>query len=167
MKKKMQTILVLVFLSVGLLGITVPVQGETFYVRSLSAVLKPRPAPSGKALAQLKRGEKVRMLNKSGIWSKVAAGAGEGWLPSGQLSKTPVVGRVSVLAQKVRLSSKKNRRVRLRTFVAVVGVKGLVDRKNQQLSPYQTDYPALEGIEHRSVDEEDAVGFLKHVDQES
>jgi hypothetical protein len=58
------------------------------------------------------------------------------------------------------LNSASGRRIRLRTFTAVVGVKGLVDNKGEKISPYQTDYVALEWLESQPSDEENSVRFL-------
>ena len=65
-----------------------------------------------------------------------------------------------VLGQKIRLTSSSGKRVRLRTVSAVVGVKGLVDSKGEKISPYQTDYVALEWLEKQPTDEEESVQFL-------
>ncbi len=48
--------------------------------------------------------------------------------------------------QKIQLQSASGRRLRLRTFSAVVGVKGLLDSKGKKISPFQTDYAALEWL---------------------
>ena len=64
------------------------------------------------------------------------------------------------LGQKIRLNSASGRRVRLRTFTALVGVKGLVDSKGEKISPYKTDYVALEWLEKQPTDEENSVLFL-------
>ena len=45
-------------------------------------------------------------------------------------------------------------------FTAVVGVKGLVDKKGQKISPYKTDYIALEWLEKQPADEENSVQFV-------
>jgi hypothetical protein len=39
-------------------------------------------------------------------------------------------------------------------------VKGLVDSKGKKISPYQTDYAALEWLENQPSDEENSVLFL-------
>ena len=64
------------------------------------------------------------------------------------------------MSQKIRLQSSSGKRVRLRTFTAVVGVKGLVDKKAQTISPYKTDYIALEWLEKKTTDEENSVQFV-------
>ena len=66
----------------------------------------------------------------------------------------------SILSQKIRLQSSSGNRVRLRTFTAVVGVKGLVDKNGQKISPYKTDYLALEWLEKQPTDEENSVLFV-------
>ena len=78
----------------------------------------------------------------------------------GQITNIPVKIKKLVLGQKIRLTSSSGRRVRLRTFTAVVGVKGLVDSKGKKISPYQTDYVALEWLEKQPTDEENSVRFL-------
>ena len=78
----------------------------------------------------------------------------------GQITNIPVKIKKLVLGQKIRLTSSAGRRVRLRTFSAVVGVRGLVDSKGEKISPYQTDYVALEWLEKQPTDEENSVRFL-------
>jgi len=78
----------------------------------------------------------------------------------GQITNIPVKIKKLVLGQKIRLTSSSGRRVRLRTISAVVGVKGLVDSKGGEISPYQTDYVALEWLEKQPTDEENSVRFL-------
>ena len=65
-----------------------------------------------------------------------------------------------ILGQKIQLQSASGRRLRLRTFSAVVGVKGLLDSKGKKISPFQMDYAALEWLENRPFDEENSVIFL-------
>ena len=78
----------------------------------------------------------------------------------GQITNIPVKIKKLVLGQKIRLHSASGHRVRLRTFTAVVGVKGLVDSKGKKISPYQTDYVALEWLEKQPSNEENSVIFL-------
>ena len=78
----------------------------------------------------------------------------------GHISDIPVGVKKSILSQKIRLQSSSGKRVRLRTFTAVVGVKGLVDKKGQKISPYKTDYIALGWLEKQPADEENSVQFV-------
>ena len=99
-------------------------------------------------------------METKGIWHKVEAGENQGWILRGQITKVPVKIKKLILGQKIRLHSASGRRVRLRTFTAVVGVRGLVDSKGKKISPYQTDYVALEWLEKQPTDEENSVQFL-------
>ena len=133
---------------------------EIRYVKGLGAVLREQPSIQSKKLTKLSRGTKVLALEAKGIWHKVNAGEIQGWLVRGQITNTPVKIKKLVLGQKIRLTSSSGRRVRLRTISAVVGVKGLVDSKGKKISPYQTDYAALEWLENQPSDEENSVLFL-------
>ena len=133
---------------------------EIRYVKGLGAVLREQPSIQSKKLTKLSRGTKVLALEVKGIWHKVIAGEIQGWLVRGQVTNTPVKIKKLVLGQKIRLTSSSGRRVRLRTISAVVGVKGLVDSKGEKISPYQTDYVALEWLEKQPTDEENSVRFL-------
>ena len=133
---------------------------EIRYVKGLGAVLREQPSIQSKKLTKLSRGTKVLALEAKGIWHKVEAGEIQGWLLRGQITNIPVKIKNLVLGQKIRLTSSSGRRVRLRTFSAVVGVKGLVDSKGEKISPYQTDYVALEWLEKQPTDEENSVRFL-------
>ena len=133
---------------------------EIRYVKGLGAVLREQPSILSKKLTKLSRGTKVLALEAKGIWHKVIAGEIQGWLLRGQITNIPVKIKKLVLGQKIRLHSASGRRVRLRTFTAVVGVKGLVDSKGEKISPYQTDYVALERLEKQPTDEENSVRFL-------
>jgi len=46
----------------------------------------------------------------------------------------------------------------------VVGVRGLVDSKGKKISPYKTDYVALEWLEKQPSDEENSVIFLTYTE---
>ena len=133
---------------------------EIRYVKGLGAVLREQPSIQSKKLTKLSRGTKVLALEVKGIWHKVVAGEIQGWLLRGQITNIPVKIKKLVLGQKIRLTSSSGRRVRLRTISAVVGVKGLVDSKGEKISPYQTDYVALEWLEKQPTDEENSVRFL-------
>ena len=133
---------------------------EIRYVKGLGAVLREQPSILSKKLTKLSRGTKVLALEAKGIWHKVEAGEIQGWLLRGQITNIPVKIKELVLGQKIRLTSSAGRRVRLRTFSAVVGVRGLVDSKGKKISPYQTDYVALEWLEKQPTDEENSVRFL-------
>ena len=133
---------------------------EIRYVKGLGAVLREQPSIQSKKLTKLSRGTKVLALDAKGIWHKVEAGEIQGWLLRGQITNIPVKIKKLVLGQKIRLTSSAGRRVRLRTFSAVVGVRGLVDSKGEKISPYQTDYVALEWLEKQPTDEENSVRFL-------
>ena len=133
---------------------------EIRYVKGLGAVLREQPSIQSKKLTKLSRGTKVLALEAKGIWHKVVAGEIQGWLVRGQITNIPVKIKKLVLGQKIRLTSSSGRRIRLRTFSAIVGVKGLVDSKGKKISPYQTDYSALEWLENQPSDEENSVLFL-------
>ena len=133
---------------------------EIRYVKGLEAVLREQPSILSKKLTKLSRGTKVLALEAKGIWHKVEAGGIQGWLLRGQITNIPVKIKKLVLGQKIRLTSSSGQRVRLRTFSAVVGVRGLVDSKGKKISPYQTDYVALEWLEKQPTDEENSVRFL-------
>ncbi len=112
----------------------------------------------------LSRGTAVLSMESKGIWQKVVSGENQGWLLRGQISKFPVKKKKLVLGQKIRLQSSSGRRLRLRTFSAVVGVRGLVDSKGKKISPYKTDYVALEWLEKQPSDEENSVIFLTYTE---
>ena len=132
----------------------------THYIKGLESPLRQQPKISSKILTKLSRGTKVLSKETKGLWEKVQVGEIQGWLMSGQISEIPVGVKKSILSQKIRLQSSSGKRVRLRTFTAVVGVKGLVDKKGQKISPYKTDYLALEWLEKQPSDEENSVQFV-------
>ena len=133
---------------------------EIRYVKGLGADLREQPSFQTKTRTKLSRGTKVLTVETKGLWYKVIAGENQGWILRGQITNFPVKIKRFVLAQKLRLNSASGRRVRLRTFTAVVGVKGLVDSKGEKISPYQTDYLALEWLEKQPSNEENSVIFL-------
>ena len=133
---------------------------EIRYVKGLGTDLREQPSFQSKTLTKLSRGTKVLTEKTKGLWYKVIAGDNQGWILRGQITNFPVKIKRFVLAQKLRLNSASGRRVRLRTFTAVVGVKGLVDSKGEKISPYQTDYVALEWLEKQPSNEENSVIFL-------
>ena len=130
------------------------------YIKGLGAKLREHPKISSKVLTKLSRGTKVLSKETKGLWEKVEVSENQGWLMSGQISDIPVGIKKSILSQKIRLQSSSGKRVRLRTFTALVGVKGLVDKKGQKISPYKTDYLALEWLEKQPTDEENSVQFV-------
>ena len=133
---------------------------EIRYVKGLGAVLREQPSILSKRIINLSRGTKVLSLKVKGIWHKVEVEKIQGWLLRGQITNNPVKIKKLVLGQKIRLTSSSGQRVRLRTYSAVVGVRGLVDSKGEKISPYITDYVALEWLEKQPTDEENSVRFL-------
>ena len=148
------------FLSSNFIVSEIFAKEEIRYVKGLGAVLREQPSILSKKLTKLSRGTKILAIEAKGIWHKVIAGGIQGWLVRGQITNIPVKIKKSVLGQKIRLTSSSGRRIRLRTFSAIVGVKGLVDSKGNKISPYQTDYAALEWLENQPSDEENSVLFL-------
>ena len=132
----------------------------TLYIKGLESQLREQPKISSKVLTKLSRCTKVLSKETKGLWEKVEVGENQGWIMRGQISDIPVGVKKSILSQKIRLQSSSGKRVRLRTFTAVVGVKGLVDKKGQKISPYKTDYLALEWLEKQPTDEENSVQFV-------
>ena len=159
-KKKIIRIFVVVCLSSVVFASGSFAKEETHYIKGLGAVLREQPSIQGKTLTKLSRGSEVFIVDTKGIWQKVEAGENQGWILRGQITKVPVKIKKLILGQKIRLHSASGRRVRLRTFTAVVGVRGLVDSKGEKISPYQTDYVALEWLEKQPTDEENSVQFL-------
>ena len=159
-KKKIIQIFVVVFLSSMVFASRSFAKEETHYIKGLVAVLREQPSIQGKTLTKLPRGTEVLAIETKGIWHKVESGEKQGWILRGQITKVPVKIKKLILGQKIRLHSASGRRVRLRTFTAVVGVRGLVDSKGEKISPYETDYVALEWLEKQLTDEENSVQFL-------
>ena len=159
-KKKIIHIFVVVFLSSMVFASGSFAKEETHYIKGLGAVLREQPSIQGKTLTKLSRGSEVFIEDTKGIWYKVESGEKQGWILRGQITKVPVKIKKLILGQKIRLHSASGRRVRLRTFTAVVGVRGLVDSKGKKISPYKTDYVALEWLENQPTDEENSVQFL-------
>ena len=159
-KKKIIQIFVVVFLSSMVFASGSFAKEETHYIKGLGAVLREQPSIQGKTLTKLSRGTEVHAIETKGIWHKVESGEKQGWILRGQITKVPVKIKKLILGQKIRLHSASGRRVRLRSFTAVVGVRGLVDNKGEKISPYQTDYVALEWLEKQPTDEENSVQFL-------
>ena len=126
--------------------------------------MREQPSIQSKKLMNLSRGTAVLSMESRGIWQKVVSGENQGWLLRVQISKFPVKKKKLVLGQKIRLQSSSGRRLRLRTFSAVVGVRGLVDSKGKKISPYKTDYVALEWLEKQPSDEENSVIFLTYTE---
>ena len=159
---KIKSVLIfsVLFLSSNFIVSKIFANEEIRYVKGLGAVLREQPSILSKKLTKLSRGTKVLELEAKGIWHKVIAGEIQGWLFRGQITNIPVKIKKLVLGQKIRLHSASGRRVRLRTYTAVVGVKGLVDSKGEKISPYQTDYVALEWLEKQPSNEENSVIFL-------
>ncbi len=159
-KKEIIRIFVVVFLSSMVFATKSFAKEVTHYIKGLGAVLREQPSIQGKTLTKLSRGSEVFIVDTKGIWHKVESGEKQGWILRGQITKFPVKIKKLILGQKIRLHSASGRRVRLRTFTAVVGVKGLVDSKGEKISPYKTDYVALEWLEKQPTDEENSVQFL-------
>lgn len=159
-KKKIISLFAVLLFSASLFSSTSIAQKELRYIKGLGAVLRADSSIQSKTLTKLIRGTRVILLETKGIWQKVKAGDNQGWLMRGLLTNQPINLKKSVLGQKISLNASSGRRLRLRTFSAVIGVKGLVDSKGKKISPYQTDYQALEWLEKQPADEEVSVQYL-------
>ena len=159
-KKLSKLYLASLFLLFNFFLTSVSASENIFYIKGIGAVLRAQPSIESKNTFKLSRGTKVLAIGSKGIWQKVKAGENQGWLLRGQLSKNPVKRKKLILGQKIQLHSASGRRLRLRTFTAVVGVKGLLDNEGKKVSPYKTDYVALEWLENIPSDEELSVIFL-------
>ena len=99
----------------------------TGYIKGLGSALREQPRISSNVLKKLSRGTEVVTKETKGIWQKIEAEGSQGWVMRGQISDVPVRAKKSILSQKISLKSSSGKRVRLRTFSAVVGVRGLVE----------------------------------------
>ncbi len=134
------------------------------YIKGLASPLREQPIISSKILTKLTRGTEVLLKETKRLWQKVEVAGNQGWVMRGQISNVPVGVKKTILSQKIRLQSPSGKRVRLRTYTAVVGVKGLVDKKGLKISHYKTDYLALEWLEKQPTDEEKSVQFVTFVE---
>ena len=140
---------------------------EDFFVKGILANVKEEPSNSSKTIFKLKRGTKLFLIEKNNLWTRINYENRQGWLLNDQISNKSIIKiKIKTLSQKLKVNSRKNPRLRIRTVSAITGVKGLVDSEGKLVNPYDTNYASLEYLESKSYDEMESFIFLSKQDND-
>ena len=110
---------------------------EDFFVKGILANVKEEPSNSSKTIFKLKRGTKLFLIEKNNLWTRINYENRQGWLLNDQITNKSII-KIKTLSQKLKVNSRKNPRLRIRTVSAITGVKGLVDSEGKLVNPYDT-----------------------------
>jgi len=117
------------------------VQANTVYVKSANKM-------NADTITQLKRGTRVKILKKKGLWYKIKVNKKKGWVSKLFLSKNKPVEYAS-LVQEVPENIEKASRRRPSSYSVSASTRGLIadkrGRPGREL--YQSDFEALEKLE--------------------
>lgn len=156
MKKQM---IVLLLLLIGLFAWTSIATAKTWYVRSYKAFLLNAPKYGAKKISLVKKNEAVEETDIQGNWLKVKAKGREGWISKLVLTTSVSNRKISLLSQKIDITSKARRRAS--TYSSTASARGLVESGRKRIgSTQEPDYTALKKLEEIIIDEKEAVSFL-------
>ena len=133
---------------------------NTFYVKSYLLPVYEQTT-WGHPFHQFRRGDQLQALQISREgWVQVKKGEVQGWVQQNWLSTKPVQSRISQTKRSQKPSVRKKRNVRVRTVMAVVGVKGLRDSKSEAFKETESDLNAIQELESLSPDAQESVDFI-------
>ena len=136
------------------------VYANTWHIRSTRAYLLKQPEFNSMRIQPLKRGEKVTELGKKGIWIKISASSGKGWISKFMLTKSPVIPRIRLVSQRANKSSRMRSRLRLRSMQTATGVKGLIASGKKRFETQSSDFERLALLEQIKISRQEALIFL-------
>lgn len=143
-----------------LLLLPVPGARAAMYVQGESLVLREGPSPSAKPRGELKKSEKVDVLETKGLWSRVKGAALEGWAPGISLSKQPPTGG-SMLGGAGQEDFSNKARKRASSVVSAGAARGLREDGIAEKTLPRANYEALEKLRAFYVPPTDAKEFVR------
>lgn len=156
MKKTLSVIFLVLFLL-----LSVSFAETTLYVQSLKASLFIQPQLGSKQIGELKKGEKVVVVEKKSDWIKVDSSGKVGWIPSIFLSEYPPLEKVSIFEKDTDPSIKESARRRASDFVTAAAVRGLLEDRLRTNQKYLLDLSAVKWLEDLKIEEKEIDMFLE------
>ena len=133
---------------------------KQIYVQAVQTHLRQTPQMNAKSVSQLKRGQKLEVVSKKGIWFEVQVGSQKGWVSKLFISTHPPVGHAE-LHQGVKDDLAKASRRRSSSYAVSASTRGLdaSARVRDGRELYRSDFDALEKIEKINVSSTDLEKF--------
>lgn len=135
---------------------------ETMYVQAVKIELKGAPQMNAAKVADLKRGDELKVIKKDGLWYQVKAGAAAGFISRMFVSPNKPVGNADLNAD-VQVSLEKTSRRRSSSYSVSASTRGLSAdaRVRDGREMYRTDYDALKEVEAYEVKKGDLDNFQR------
>ncbi len=134
---------------------------EYLYVQSANAEMKQEPKMNGIKVADVKRGDKVIVLEKADKWFRVKLAEREGWLPKLFLSDHKPVGRAE-LARDIPVNLEKASRRRPPSYTVSAATRGLMGEAPAGKGE-KVDYGAVKKLENLKPTASDIDAFRAQV----
>jgi hypothetical protein len=135
---------------------------ETMYVQAVKIELKGAPQMNAAKVADLKRGDELKVLKKDGLWYQVKSGASLGFISKMFVSPNKPVGNADLNAD-VQVSLEKTSRRRSSSYSVSASTRGLSAdaRVRDGREMYRSDYEALKEVEGYEVKKGDLDNFQR------
>ncbi|MBI5193357.1 MAG: SH3 domain-containing protein [Nitrospirae bacterium] len=156
-KNKLLTVVLLISI---LLIVPAGVHAQNLYVLSIKAAIFSMPSLGSQIIAEAKKGEVLRSLEKKGFWFKVKYNEKTGWVSGLLVGNKPPSGKVSIL-EKTEEKLKKGSRRRASAFATAAAARGLAEERARISDKFKVDYTGLEWIEKINISDEEADLFIK------
>lgn len=146
-------------LSLLVLGLCVPAFGADFmFVQSKKANLRAQPSGKAGIIETFRRGQKLQVIGKKGIWYEVKGGAHKGWVSRLFLSAHAPVGAAE-LSKTLPTSLEKDSRRRPASYAVSASTRGLTtsERVRTGRELYRSNFEALERLEKRKLPDSETV----------
>jgi len=134
---------------------------DNLYVQSKKAKLRLKPDFSSKVSGEVKRGDKLTVLEARKGWHKVLHGKSEGWINGLVVSDNPPMQRVVVITGGEEELEKKSRR-RASSITSAAAARGLSGADRKRLSDKnRADFQTLDELEvsSREISPDDVDNF--------
>ena len=132
---------------------------QTMYVKSLKAKIYEKPHLGSKVVATIKKGEKVKVLDKKGNWHFVKYDGVKGWVYSLLIGPDKPPQEVPILGGEKESDIIKGRK-RSSTNITAAASRGLTeDFRKRKKEKYVSNYRSLERMESIRISQEEIEEF--------
>lgn len=143
----------------SLLAAPIAVFAADLYVQSVKASILSSPALGSQAVAEARRGEILKELEKLDGWHKVSYKDKTGWVSKLLIGLKPPTGKVSIL-EETEEKIEKGARKRASAFTTAAAARGLAEQRARISDKFKVDYDGVEKMEKLDIRETEAVDFV-------
>lgn len=138
---------------------------DVLFVQSTKAVIFSSPNFKADTVAEIKKGEKVDLIETASHWVKISYQGKTGWVSKLLVSSHPPQHKITVINEHEDQQQKDNVRRRASATASAAAARGLRDQERARASDHdQPNWKALDKVDAVEVDETQVNDFIKNAD---